>query len=107
MTLVGSAPASVVRLARTLSARSASLIVVNGDDRRRSGEMADAPDSKSGPRKWVWVQGPPSALLESSICQGDTAYGPAMPPTVGVRGTHSAVTRYKSSDRIGPTCRRS
>src|SRR5262249_121458 len=23
---------------------------------RRSGGMADAPDSKSGPRKWVWVQ---------------------------------------------------
>src|SRR6516162_7467678 len=24
--------------------------------------MADAPDSKSGPRKWVWVQVPPSAV---------------------------------------------
>src|SRR5258708_40175707 len=29
---------------------------------RRSGGMADAPDSKSGPRKWVWVQVPPSAV---------------------------------------------
>src|ERR1700687_6128965 len=28
----------------------------------RSGGMADAPDSKSGPRKRVWVQVPPSAL---------------------------------------------
>src|SRR5215831_7561316 len=29
----------------------------------RSGGMADAPDSKSGPRKWVWVQVPPSAVV--------------------------------------------
>jgi hypothetical protein len=29
---------------------------------RRSGGMADAPDSKSGPRKWVRVQVPPSAV---------------------------------------------
>ena len=28
----------------------------------RSGGMADAPDSKSGPRKGVWVQVPPSVL---------------------------------------------
>src|SRR5438093_6743186 len=28
----------------------------------RSGGMADALDSKSGPRKWVWVQVPPSAV---------------------------------------------
>ena len=28
----------------------------------RSGGMADAPDSKSGPRKRVWVQVPPSVL---------------------------------------------
>jgi hypothetical protein len=31
----------------------------------RSGGMADAPDSKSGPRKWVWVQVPPSALYRT------------------------------------------
>jgi hypothetical protein len=34
----------------------------NGHGCGRSGGMADAPDSKSGPRKWVWVQVPPSAL---------------------------------------------
>jgi hypothetical protein len=33
---------------------------------RRSGGMADAPDSKSGFRKEVWVQVPPPALREAA-----------------------------------------
>src|SRR5438094_10662535 len=39
-------------------------------DKRRSGGMADAPDSKSGPRKWVWVQVPPSAILSDTLLAG-------------------------------------
>ncbi len=32
--------------------------------------MADAPDSKSGPRKRVWVQLPPPALKDSNKTHG-------------------------------------
>src|SRR5437762_12187626 len=43
----------------------------------RSGGMADAPDSKSGPRKWVWVQVPPSAIR---TCSQSERLENAVPP---------------------------
>jgi hypothetical protein len=36
--------------------------------------MADAPDSKSGPRKWVWVQVPPWPLCRTT-CYGKSTAG--------------------------------
>ena len=54
------------------------VVVVYGIDldfvKRRSGGMADAPDSKSGPRKGVWVQVPPSVVTVSG--SGSVSGGP-------------------------------
>ena len=39
--------------------------------------MADAPDSKSGPRKRVWVQLPPPVLAPFSLIVRDFARAPS------------------------------
>lgn len=57
--------------------------MANLDSMSRSGGMADAPDSKSGPRKRVWVQVPPS-VFRWPRPSGYSQSRPALPSDVSL-----------------------
>jgi sulfite reductase alpha subunit-like flavoprotein len=66
--------------------------------------LADAPDSKSGPRKRVWVQVPPSVLSRRAANQADRMrQGPLFfraNPFLIIRSTISIITLACDSERL-------
>ena len=65
-------------------------------------ELADAPDSKSGTRKGVWVRPPPSAPCKGRTCKKSLSGGDRT-SSPGARTLHSRAGEFGSPIQAGST----